>query len=84
MIRKKPKNDHNFFWCAPDADGVRTVGLWISSPSAYTHGGLGHKDNESAQHFRLGEKISQIDLVLLTQTGFELWVFGSRVRCSTN
>ena len=23
------------FYCAPDADGVRTSGLWISSPTLY-------------------------------------------------
>ena len=45
------------------------------------HTGVGHTDNESAQHFD-SEKLSQIRLVLLT--GFEPRVFGSRVRRSAN
>ena len=50
---------------------------------AYTpHTGVGHTDSESAQH--VTEKLSQIVLVLLTQTGFELRVFGFRKRRSTN
>ena len=38
--------------------------------------GVGHTDNESAQHFD-SEKLSQMFLVLWT--GFEPLVFGSRV-----
>ena len=54
------------------------------SYAAYSHSGLaGHTDSESAQHFWLGEKLSQIFPVLLT--GFEPLTFGSRVRrCPTN
>ena len=40
------------------------------------HTGVGHTDNESAQHFD-SEKLSQLFLVL--RTGFEPLVFESRV-----
>ena len=50
---------------------------------AYTHGGGAHRQRVSTIFFD-SEKLSQIFLELLTQTGFELRVFRSRVRRSTN
>ena len=47
----------------------------------YTHTGVGHTDNELAEHFDW-EKLSQMFLELMT--GFKPLVFGSRFRRSTN
>ena len=46
--------------------------------------GVGHTDSESALFFLIEKTLTNCFLVLLTQTGFELSVFGSRARRSTN
>ena len=50
----------------------------------YTPGGWAHRHSTESQHIIFDSEKHTFFLVLLTQTGFEPWVFGYRVLCSTN
>ena len=52
--------------------------LWVR-----IHTGVGHTTAASQHNIFDSEELSHFFLMLLTQTGFEPWVFGSRVWCST-
>ena len=62
---------------------IFNVRTWLCLCERVDTGVVGHSDSESAQLVD-SEKLSNICLVPLTVPGFELRVFGSRIRRSTN